>query len=353
MNRHRAPRRSSTAPSQFGNPMNLPRARRFPVPRNDLPSNRDDLFELVIQTTTSALTQNLRIEELLPILCQSRDHRTRNTSAVIADVTQLLERDLLALVGLSEAITRTPTTPPVTPPTSKMLTTKEPLALVLPMQRSFAPARVLNASPPDTSISTVIGINVPCVTPLARDTSPDSVLFVSPKTRPSSTTDVAPDEHLLMESNPRPSPQIPEENPDLNILIDSRTLTSPVLVSTVERPQPDLIVTSSDELSTSSSQHVEEVFIEERPLLEYSDVYPIEIISPTPTRFAPVTPSPLREYLSYENSTPVSQSSVRSSPELESPPSPSLHSRSSNYSDVNSHSSSPVNDDVEDSARSF
>ncbi|KAF9235342.1 hypothetical protein BU15DRAFT_78090 [Melanogaster broomeanus] len=342
MNRHRAPRRSSTAPSQFGNPMNLPRARRFPVPRNDLPSNRDDLFELVIQTTTSALTQNLRIEELLPILCQSRDHRTRNTSAVIADVTQLLERDLLALVGLSEAITRTPTTPP------KMLTTKEPLALSsCPCNAPIAPARVLNASPPDTSISTVIGINVPCVTPLARDTSPDSVLFVS------STTDVAPDEHLLMESNPRPSPQIPEENPDLNILIDSRTLTSPVLVSTVERPQPDLIVTSSDELSTSSSQHVEEVFIEERPLLEYSDVYPIEIISPTPTRFAPVTPSPLREYLSYENSTPVSQSSVRSSPELESPPSPSLHSRSSNYSDVNSHSSSPVNDDVEDSARSF
>ncbi|KAF9235116.1 hypothetical protein BU15DRAFT_78366 [Melanogaster broomeanus] len=223
MNRRRAPRRSSTAPSQFGNPMNLPRARRFPVPRNDLPSNRDELFELVVQTTTSALMQNLRIEELLPILRQSRDHRARNTSAVIADVTQLLERDLLALVGLSEAITRIPTTPPV-----KIPTMKEPRVLAVPVQHSFAPAHVSNVSPLDTYVSTVVGINVPCVTPPARDTSPDSALFVSP------ATDVAPDEHLLIESDPRPSPQIPEENPDLDILIDSRTLTLPVLVSTVE-----------------------------------------------------------------------------------------------------------------------
>ncbi|KAF9230705.1 hypothetical protein BU15DRAFT_83297 [Melanogaster broomeanus] len=357
MNRHRAPRRSSTALSQFGNPMNLPRARRFPVPRNDLPSNRDDLFELVVQTTTSALTQNLRIEELVPILRQLRHRRTRDISNVLADVTQLLERDLLALVGLSEAITRIPTIPPVAPPTptaSSRRRTHRPIVLEdtddegtpCPARATllrtgscfecFAPGHIhincrwyqcpmchssrlghlsrlcpLRVTEELSEPSTPLMVRPPEDPPAAATaTSDDSFIGSSP------TTDVTPDKHLLIESNPRPSPQIPEENPDLDILIDK-------------------------------------VLPEERPLSEYSDVYPIEIISPIPTQFAPATPSPLCEYLSYENTTPVFQSSVRSSPELESPPSTSLRARSSNYSDANSHSSSPVNDDAEDSARSF
>ncbi|KAF9240285.1 hypothetical protein BU15DRAFT_74200, partial [Melanogaster broomeanus] len=180
MNRRRAPRRTPTARPQSDNPMNLPRARRF-LPRNDLPSNRDDLFELVVQTTTSALMQNLRIEELIPILRQLRNCRAQDISTVLADVTQLLERDLLALVGLSEAITRIPMTSPTAQPTTKTLTMKGPLVLVLPVLHSFAPAHVSSASPLDTFASTVVGTNVPYVTPLVRDTSPNYALFVPPK----------------------------------------------------------------------------------------------------------------------------------------------------------------------------
>ncbi|KAF9230799.1 hypothetical protein BU15DRAFT_83175 [Melanogaster broomeanus] len=196
MNHCRAPRRSSTAPIQSDNPMNLPRARRFPVLRNDLPSNHEDLFELVVQTTTSALMQNLWIEELLPILCQSRDRCTRNVCTVLADVTQLLEGDLLALISLSKAITRTPMTPPAAPSapaTSARRRTRQPVVLedtdnegsseplIPPVLHSFAPAHVLNASTLDTSASTVIGTNVQYITPLVQDTSPDFALFILPK----------------------------------------------------------------------------------------------------------------------------------------------------------------------------
>ncbi|KAF9234417.1 hypothetical protein BU15DRAFT_65721 [Melanogaster broomeanus] len=382
MNRRRTPRRPSAAHPLLSNPMNLPRARRFPVPRNDLPSNRDDLFELVVQTTTSALTQNLRIEELVPILRQSRDHHARNISAVIADVTQLLERDLLALVGLSEAITRIPTTPPVAPPmpaTPSRRRTHRPVVLEedtdderTPHPRRtratllhtgscfecFTPGHIrincrwyqcpmCHSSRPG-HLSRLCPLRVTEDPPVAVAATSDDSFIGS-----SSATAVAPDEHLLIESDPRPSPPIPEENPDLDILIDSRALTSPVLVSTVEESRPDLIVTSSDEPSTSSSLDVEEVTHEERLLQEWSDVYPIEIISPTPTRFAPVTPSPLREYFIEDSDTPAPQSPARSSPELESLTSTSLHSRSSNYSDANTRSSSPVNDDPKDSPRSF
>ncbi|KAF9231439.1 hypothetical protein BU15DRAFT_82408 [Melanogaster broomeanus] len=316
----RRPRRTPTARPLSDNPMNLPRARRF-LPRNDLPSNREDLFELVILTTTSALTQNQRIEELVPILHQLHHRRAEDISAVLADVTQLLERDLLALVGLSEAITRIPMTPPKTP------TTKGPHVLAVLVQHSFAPAHVLNAFPLDTSISTVVGINVPCVTPPARDTlsrlcplrvteerpEPSTPLMVRPPADPTAAI-AATDNDSFIGSSPCPSPRPTEENPDPDILIDSRLLTSPVLVSTVEEPRPDLIVTPSDEPSTSSSLAVEEVTHEERLPQEWSDVYPIEVLSPTPTRFAPVTPSPLREYFFEDSDTPAPQSPARSSP---------------------------------------
>ncbi|KAF9235372.1 hypothetical protein BU15DRAFT_78047 [Melanogaster broomeanus] len=133
--------------------------------------------------------------------------------------------------------------------------------LTQPVPHSFAPAHVLNASPLDTSISTVIGINAPCVTPLNQDTSPASALFVPPADPPAAVT--ANDEDLLIECSPRPSPQTPEENPDPDILIDRRRLTSPILVSTAEQAPPDLIVTTSVEVSTSPSNPVEEASIEE------------------------------------------------------------------------------------------
>ncbi|KAF9230571.1 hypothetical protein BU15DRAFT_83458 [Melanogaster broomeanus] len=357
MNRRRAPRRSSTAPSQFDNPMNLPRARRFPVPRNDLPSNREDLFELVIQTTTSALTQNHRIEELVPILRQLHHCRAEDISAVLADVTQLLERDLLALVGLSEAITRIPTTPPVVPPTPETSSRRRTYPVVLedtddertPRPRRARATLLRTGSCFECCSPGHIRINCrwyQC--PMCHSSQPGHLSRLCPL--------------RVTEEHPEPStplmfalsrPRSTEENPDPDILIDSRLLTSPVLVSTVEEFRPDLIVTSSDEPSTSSSLDVEEVTHEERLLQEWSDVYPIEIISPTPTRFAPVTPSPLHEYFAEDSSTPAPQSPARSSPELESPTSTSLHSRSSNYSDANTRSSSPVNDNAEDSARSF
>ncbi|KAF9235885.1 hypothetical protein BU15DRAFT_77491 [Melanogaster broomeanus] len=406
MNRRRAPRRSSTtqseeritlSPSQraeymrhgrcfnsrplSNNPTNLPRARRF-LPRNDLPSNREDLFELVVQTTTSALTQNRRIEELVPILRQFHHCRAEDISTVLADVTQLLETDLLALVGLSEAITRIPTTLPAAPPappvTSSRRRTHHSVILEdtndkrTPRPRPARATLLRTGSCFECFSPGHVRINcrwyqcpmchsarpghLPRLCPLrvtedppvaATATNDDSFIGNSP------ATDVAPGEHLLIESDPRPSPQIPEENPDPDILIDSRLLTSPVLNSTVEEFRPDLIVTSSDEPLTSSSLAVEEVTHEERLLQEWSDVYPIEILSPTPTRFVPVTPSPLREYFVEDSITPAPQSPARFFPELESPTSTSLHSRSSDYSDVNSRSSSPVNDDTEDSAWSF
>ncbi|KAF9238040.1 hypothetical protein BU15DRAFT_75435 [Melanogaster broomeanus] len=407
MNHRRAPRRPSTALLQSDNPMNLPRARRF-LPRNDLPSNRDDLFELVVQTTTSALTQNLQIEELIPILCRLRHRRAEDISNVLADVTQLLERDLLALIGLSEAITRIPTTPPAAPPApafSSRRRTRHPVvsedtdneetprprparATLLhtgscfecfspghirincrwyqcPMCHSsqpghlsrLCPLRVVEETmnPPRVDTPTLhVPLHVNEETPTRSETperlsTPDSLRVTEDPPVATATTD----DDSLIGSSIYPAPRSTEENPDPDILIDRRLTTSPVLVATAERSRPDLIVTPSDEPSTSSSFAVEEVSNEERLLLEWSDVYPIEILSPTPTRFVPVTPSPLREYFVEDSTTLAPQSPAHSSPELESPTSTSLRSRSSNYSDVDSRSSSPVNDDAEDSARSF
>ncbi|KAF9236153.1 hypothetical protein BU15DRAFT_64249 [Melanogaster broomeanus] len=96
----------------------------------------------------------------------------------------------------------------------------------------------------------------------------------------------ATDEDSFIGSPPRPSPRPTEENPDPDILIDSRPLAA-------EQIPLDLNVTTSDEPSTSSPLAVDEVSNEERLLQEWSDVYPIEILSPTPTRFVPVMPSPL------------------------------------------------------------
>ncbi|KAF9231850.1 hypothetical protein BU15DRAFT_81922 [Melanogaster broomeanus] len=358
MNHHRAsrPRRSSTAHLQSDNPMNLPRARRFPIPRNDLPSNCDDLFELVVQTTTSVLTQNLRIEELIPILRQLRNRRAQDISTVLADVTQLLERDLLALVGLSEAITRIPTTPPVAQPTpaaSSRRRTRRPVVLEdTDEDRTPHPARAtllctgscFECFSLDIFASTVVGTNVPCVTPPVQDTSPDSALFASSKKL--RTHLVSTHRHFTFLFTPmktprpglrhlnvsslqnlfvslHPAPQYTEEDPDPNILIDSRLLTSP-----------------KSQLKNDSPWST--------PMF-----YPIEIVSPTLTRFAPVVSSPLHEYLVYSNSlTP--QSPARSSPEPESPTSTSLHSQSTHGSDGSPHlTPSPVNGDDEDSARSF
>ncbi|KAF9231576.1 hypothetical protein BU15DRAFT_82226 [Melanogaster broomeanus] len=376
MNRHHTPRpcRSSTARPQSDNPMNLPRARRF-LPWNDLLSNRDDLFELVVQTTSSALMQNRQIEELVPILRQLRHRRANDISTVLADVTQLLEKDLLALVSLSKAITRIPTTQPValpTPATSSRRRTRRPVVsedtddeeTPRPHQ---ARATLLHTSSCFECFSPGhIHINchwyqclmchssrpghLSCLCPL-RVTEESVTLSTSPPTveenvEPLPMMVETPNDDSFIGSSHHPSPQIPEENLDPNILINDR-------LPTIERTPPDLIVTTSDELSTSSSLTVEEVSNEEQLLQEWSDVYPIEVLSPTPTRFAPVMPSPLREYFLEDSDTPAPQSPAHSSPELESPMSTSLHSRSSNYSDANTRSSSPVNDDAEDSARSF
>ncbi|KAF9231114.1 hypothetical protein BU15DRAFT_82809 [Melanogaster broomeanus] len=361
-NRRRAPCRSSTAPSQFGNPMNLPRARRFPVPRNDLPSNRDDLFELVVQTTTSTLTQNLRIEELLPILRLSRDRHARNTGTVIADVTQLLERDLLALVGLSEAITRIPTTPPVAPPTPATSSRRRTRQPIIP--EDPADERTLRPRPARATLLRT-GSCFECFSPghihtPDRSETPERLSTPDPLhvTEDSPAAVAATDNDSFIGSSPCPHPRSTEENPDPDILIDSHLLTSPVLVSTAERTPPDLIVTTSVEVPTSPSNPVEEVLVEERPLLECWDVFPIEVISPTPIRHTPVGPSPLRETFSYvysddEEPDPVLQTPLYLDSPPESPPSSSPPFQSSKDSSDISSSPSPVNDDTEDSARSF
>ncbi|KAF9233005.1 hypothetical protein BU15DRAFT_80595 [Melanogaster broomeanus] len=373
MNRRRVPRRSSTAPSQFGNPTNLQRARRFPVPRNDLPSNRDDLFELVVQTTTSALTQNLRIEELIPILRQLRHRRTEDISNVLADVTQLLERDLLALVGLSEAITRIPTTPPVAPPTPEASSRRRAPPVMLedtdnertPRPRRaratllrtgscfecFSPGHVrINCrwyQCPMCHSSRLGHLSRLCPLRVTEEPpEPSTPLMVRLPADPPVAVATIEDDSLTGSSTlPRPRPI--EENPDPNILTDDR-------LPTVEQTPPDLIVTTSIEVPTSPSNPVEEVLIEERPLLEYWDVFPIEVISPTPIRHTPVGPSPLREAFSYvsddEEPDPVSPTPLYLDSPPESPPSSSLPSRSSNDSSDTSSSPSPVNDDTEDSA---
>ncbi|KAF9230613.1 hypothetical protein BU15DRAFT_83413 [Melanogaster broomeanus] len=348
MNRRRTPRRSSTACPQSDNPMNLPRARRF-LPRNDLPSNCDDLFELVVQTTASALTQNLRIEELLPILRRLRNRRAQDVSTVLADVTQLLERELLALVGLSEAITRIPTTPPVAPPTpatsSRRRTRRPIMSEDIDDEGTPRPARatlLCTGSCFECFSPGHIRINCRwyqcpmchssrpghpshlCPLRVTKELpEPSTLLMVRPPADPPAAVAVA-DDDSFARSSLYPRPRSTEETPDPDILI-----------STVERTPPDLIVTTSVEVPTSPSLPAE------------------EILSPAPTRFAPVMPSPLREYFAEDSTTPAPQSPARSSPELESPTSTSLHSRSSNYSDVHSRSSSPVNDNAEDSARSF
>ncbi|KAF9230303.1 hypothetical protein BU15DRAFT_83806 [Melanogaster broomeanus] len=381
----RRPRQTPTARPLSDNPMNLPRARRF-LPRNDLPSNREDLFELVVQTTTSALTQNRRIEELVPILRQLHHRRAGDISNVIADVTQLLKRDLLALVGLSEAITRIPTTPPVAPPTPAAPSrrrTHRPVVLEdtdderTPCPRRaratllrtgscfecFSPGHVrincrwyqcpmCHSSRPG-HLSHLCPLRVTEELP-----EPSTPLMVRPPAEPPVDVATTEDDSFIGSSDLRALPRSTEENPDPNILIDSRLLTSPVLVSTAERTPPDLIVTTSVEVPTSPSNPVEEALVEERPLLEYWDVFPIGVISPTPIRHTPVGPSPLRETFSYvhsddEEPDPVSQTPLYLDSPPESPPSSSLPSRSSKDSSDVSSSPSPVNDDTEDSARSF
>ncbi|KAF9234465.1 hypothetical protein BU15DRAFT_79020 [Melanogaster broomeanus] len=347
----RLPQRTPTARPQSNNPMNLPRARRF-LQRNDLPSNREDLFELVVQTTTSALTQNLRIEELVPILRQLRNRRAQDISTVLADVTQLLERDLLALVGLSEAITRIPTTPSVAPPTPEASPRRRTSPVVLedtndvrtPRPRRaratllrtgscfecFSPGHVrincrwyqcpmCHSSRPG-HLSHLCPLRVTEEHP-----EPSTPLMVRPPADPPVAVATTEDDSFIG-SSPFPSPRSTEENPDPDFLTDDR-------LPAVKQTPPGLIVTPSVEVPTSPYNPVEDVLIEERPLLEYWDVFPIEVIPPTPIRH---TPTPL-----YLDSPP------------ESPPSSPLPSRSSNNSSDTSSSPSPVNDDTEDSARSL
>ncbi|KAF9231217.1 hypothetical protein BU15DRAFT_82676 [Melanogaster broomeanus] len=312
MNCCRAPQRTPTARPQSNNPMNLPRARRF-LPRNDLPSNHDELFELVLRTTTSALTQNLRIEELIPIIHQLRNRHAQDISTVLADVTQLLERDLLALVGLSEAITEIPTTLPAALPASAASSrqrTRRPVVLEdtndkdTPRPRParatllhtgscfecFSPGHIpincrwyqcpmchsshpghpsrlcpLRATKEPTRVDTPtlhVPLHVNEDTPTRSETperlsTPDSLRVTEDPPAAVAVTD----DDSLIGSSLYPAPQPTEEIPDPDILIDSRLLTSPVLVPTVKRPQPDLTVTPSDEPSTSSL--IEEVTIEE------------------------------------------------------------------------------------------
>ncbi|KAF9236106.1 hypothetical protein BU15DRAFT_77308 [Melanogaster broomeanus] len=380
----RRPRRTPTAHLLSDNPMNLPRARRL-LPRNDLPSNREDLFELVVQTTTSALTQNHRIEELVPILRQLHHRRAEDISTVLADVTQLLEKDLLALVGLSEAITRIPTTPSVAPPTPEASSRRRTSPVVLedtndegtPRPRParatllctgscfecFSPGHVrINCrwyQCPMCHSSRPGHLSRLCPLRVTEEPSePSTPLMVRPPADTPVAVATATEDDSFIGSSTLPRPRSTEENPDPDILIDSRLLTSPVLVSTAERTPPDLIVTPSVKVPTSPSNPVKEVLVEERPLLEYWDVFPIEVISPTPIRYTPVGPSPLRKTFSYvysddEEPDPVSQTPLYLDSPPESPPSSSLPFQSSKDSSDISSSPSPVNDDTEDSARSF
>ncbi|KAF9232379.1 hypothetical protein BU15DRAFT_81314 [Melanogaster broomeanus] len=342
--------------------MNLPRARQF-LPWNILPSNREDLFELVIQMTTSALTQNRQIEELVPILRQLHNHHTRDISAVIADVTQLLKRDLLTLIGLSKAIIRIPMTPPVED--SDEEETPCPRLTCATLRRTgsclecFSPGHIcINChwyQCPMCHSSRPGQLSRLCPLRVTKDHPEPSTPLMVRIDEPLTDLPIAtatPDEDLLIECPPRPSPQIPEENLDPDILIDDR---SPI----VEWSPPDLTVTMSIEVPTSPSNPVEEVTIEERPLLDkYWDVFPIEVISPTPIRHNPVGPS-LCEAFSYiysddEEPDPVSQTPLYLDSPPESPPSSSLQSRSNNDSDGNCLPSPLLaNDDDEDSAWSF
>ncbi|KAF9233518.1 hypothetical protein BU15DRAFT_80011 [Melanogaster broomeanus] len=338
----RRPRQTPTARPLSDNPMNLPRARRF-LPRNDLPPNREDLFELVVQTTTSALTQNHRIEELVPILRQLHHRRAEDISAALADVTQLLERDLLTLVGLSEAITRIPTTPSVALPTPEASSRRRTPLVVLEDtddERTLHPRRARATLLRTGSCFECFSpghVRINCrwyqcpmchssrpghpsrLCPLRvteEHPEPSTPLMVRPPADPPAAVAATDNDSFIGSSFP-PPPRSTEENPDPDILTDDR-------LPTVEQTPPDLIVTTSVEIPTSPSNPVEEVLIEERPLLEYWDVFPIEVISPTPIRHTPVGPSPLREAFSYvsddEEPDPVSQTPLYLDSPPESPP---------------------------------